>query len=241
MSHSVPINACVVYGVHPFDLGMGRMRSDAKTSATIPNSTAIAAQEGTRSARYPLLDLAMDRYAQGDDSAFTTLYEGLTPRLRGFLLRLSGNPAIVLDLTQEAFLRIFRARGMFEHGSAVVPWALAIARNVYLDHARKGLRAGVSMLTSSLDDDESAGDSQVAAVATGEQLVLAQEVAHVVRGALAALPVSQREAFVLLRFEGLTVAEAAEVLGTTDSAVRLRAFRAYEAIRSALKAREEES
>jgi RNA polymerase sigma-70 factor (ECF subfamily) len=46
---------------------------------------------------------------------------------------------------------------------------------------------------------------------------------------------AQREAFVLLRFEGLSVADAAQVLGTTESSVKARAFRAYEALRLATK------
>ena len=54
------------------------------------------------------------------------------------------------------------------------------------------------------------------------------------RRTLDALPVLQREAFILIRFEGLSVAEAAEVQGVGESAVKVRAFRAYEALRAAL-------
>jgi RNA polymerase sigma-70 factor (ECF subfamily) len=48
------------------------------------------------------------------------------------------------------------------------------------------------------------------------------------------MTVLQREAFVLIRFEGLSVSEAAQVLGATEAAVKIRAFRAYEALRAAL-------
>jgi len=51
---------------------------------------------------------------------------------------------------------------------------------------------------------------------------------------LAKLPQSQRQAFELIKNEGLSVAEAAQVLGTTVAAVKLRAHRAYEALRGAL-------
>ncbi|MFO0660134.1 MAG: sigma factor-like helix-turn-helix DNA-binding protein [Polyangiaceae bacterium] len=51
-----------------------------------------------------------------------------------------------------------------------------------------------------------------------------------------ALPLAQREAFILIRYEGMSVAEAAAVVGTTESAIKLRAFRAYEALRAALGA-----
>jgi RNA polymerase sigma-70 factor (ECF subfamily) len=52
------------------------------------------------------------------------------------------------------------------------------------------------------------------------------------------MSVTNREAFVLIRFEGQSVAEAAQILGASESAVKLRAFRAYEILRAALKSAE---
>jgi RNA polymerase sigma-70 factor, ECF subfamily len=75
------------------------------------------------------LDQAMDRYAQGDETAFSVLYAGLALKLRSFLMRLTGAPPLAEDLLQETFMRIHRARGVFEPGAAVVPWVYAIARN----------------------------------------------------------------------------------------------------------------
>jgi RNA polymerase sigma-70 factor (ECF subfamily) len=57
----------------------------------------------------------------------------------------------------------------------------------------------------------------------------------VVQRALMTLPVRQREAFVLVRFEGLSIAEAAEVLGATQGAVKILAHRAYVVVRAALE------
>jgi len=190
---------------------------------------------------YAELDCAMDRYAQGDASAFTVLHGGLAPRLRAFLLRMCGNQALAADLAQETFLRIHRARGSFVEGAGVVPWSLAIARNAYLDHLRRNARL-VSPRGTSVDG-EPAEDPASRLPSTephGEDVAMARETSELVRVTLAALPVSQREAFVLLRFESLSVAEAAEVLGATETAVKLRAFRAYEALRAALRRREEE-
>src|SRR5437773_1890250 len=82
------------------------------------------------------LDQAMDRYAQGEDAAFSILYAGLQAKLRAFLTRLTGDPPVADDLLQETFMRIHRARGGFEARAAVVPWAYAIARNAWLDHVR---------------------------------------------------------------------------------------------------------
>lgn len=180
------------------------------------------------------LDLAMDRYARGDDRAFVPLYEGLAPRLRAFLLRLSGSEALADDLAQETFVRMHRARGTFEPAAPVVPWAYAIARNVWLDHARSAkLRRTAPLATEGRESDPGV-DPPAGPEADGEQAAIARETAAVVERVLASLPAAQREAFVLLRYEGLSVEDASAVLGTTRSAVKLRAFRAYEALRAAL-------
>ena len=76
--------------------------------------------------------------------------------------------------------------------------------------------------------------------ADSEQAAIARETAALVESVLARLPPPQREAFVLLRYEGMSVQEAAEVLGSTPTAVKLRAFRAYEALREALGRTREE-
>jgi RNA polymerase sigma-70 factor (ECF subfamily) len=65
-------------------------------------------------------------------------------------------------------------------------------------------------------------------------MVHAHELALRIDGVLAGLPESQRTAFRLIKQEGLSVAEAAQVLGTTVAAVKLRAHRAYEALRAAI-------
>jgi RNA polymerase sigma-70 factor (ECF subfamily) len=179
------------------------------------------------------LDLAMSRYAEGDDAAFSEVFTGLAPRVQAFLCRLCGSSDLAYDLTQETFLRVHRARGSFAPGHAVIPWAYAIARNCFVSHARS---SKVKAARNSLDiaDHEVATGLEASAEAT----VLARESAEIVKRTLAGMSVVNREAFILLRFEGLSVAAAAQILGATEGAVKLRAFRAYEALRAALKAPE---
>jgi RNA polymerase sigma-70 factor (ECF subfamily) len=183
------------------------------------------------------LDAVMDRYARGDDAAFEDLYRRAAPRIRGFLLRLSGDAAAADDLTQEAFLRVHRARGSFAPGASALPWLLAIARNVFRDGVR---RAQARPTTTGAPSSESeilqvdAGPD-----ARGDEALAAREMLALVRRTLAALPVLQREAFILLRFEGMSVSEAADVLGASEGAVKVRAFRAYEALRAALQGAEQ--
>jgi RNA polymerase sigma-70 factor (ECF subfamily) len=181
------------------------------------------------------LDEAMDRYAQGDAGAFAVIYAGLEQKLRSFLMRLAGAAPIADDLLQETFMRIHRARGSFEPGARVVPWAYAIARNAWLDHARSAHARSLRERDANAGDDPpSAWEPATGPEADSEQTAIAREMAAVVQRVLAGLPPAQREAFVLLRYEGMSVQEAAEVLGSTPTAVKLRAFRAYEALRAAL-------
>jgi RNA polymerase sigma-70 factor (ECF subfamily) len=175
------------------------------------------------------LDGAMDRYARGEDSAFDALFRLGGPRVRGFLLRMCGDPALADDLTQEAFLRIHLARGSFLAGSAALPWMLAIARNAFLDQSR---RESVRRVARKQATDGASG--RASPDTHGDEAVAARETLAIVRRTLDELPVLQREAFVLLRFEGLSVREAAQILGATEAAVKVRAFRAYEALRLAL-------
>jgi RNA polymerase sigma-70 factor (ECF subfamily) len=180
------------------------------------------------------LDLAMSRYADGDDAAFAEVFSGLAPRIQAFLCRLCGSPDLAHDFTQETFLRVHRARGSFAPGHAVVPWAYAIARNCFLSHARSSRTKAARSSVDIADHEIATGPD-----ASAEASVLARESAEIVKRELARMSVVNREAFILLRFEGLSVAAAAQVLGTTEGAVKLRAFRAYEALRAALKVSEQ--
>jgi len=146
------------------------------------------------------------------------------------LRRLGGSEDLASDLTQETFIRMHRARGSFARDTSVIPWAYAIARNCFVSHLRS---AKVKAARRSVDIDDHAG--ALALSATAEEAASARQSAAVVERTLAEMSDINREAFVLIRFEGQSVAAAAQILGTTEGAVKLRAFRAYELLREALK------
>jgi RNA polymerase sigma-70 factor (ECF subfamily) len=123
-------------------------------------------------------------------------------------------------------LHIHRARDRFIPGAEVTAWAFAIARRLLVDSVRRGRREVLG--------EDGAPDERPSEEAAADEVVQAHELASRVQMVLARLPQSQRAAFELLKHEGLSVAEAAQVLGTTVAAVKLRAHRAYEALRSAL-------
>lgn len=179
-------------------------------------------------------DAAMARYAAGDDAAFGEVYDALAPRLFGYLVRQTREQSRAEDIVQQTFLQMHRARGSFVPGAEVVPWAFAIARRLLIDSYRRGRREVLATPPASGEDGPSDCDEPVSPDPAADDLVQASQLAARIHAELARLPETQRVAFELLKEEGLSLAEAAQVLGTTVSAVKLRAHRAYEALRLVL-------
>jgi RNA polymerase sigma-70 factor (ECF subfamily) len=179
----------------------------------------------------------MDRFAAGDDAALAEVYDLGAPAVFNFLMGLARDRQVAEDLTQETFLRIHRARGLFRAGSPVLPWAYTIARRLFLDQVR-ARRAEKLVATDGHAEDGEAGagvPDAVAAAPSAEELFADRELSAALETALGRLPEAQASAFRLLKGEGLSVAEVAGILGTTKGAVKLRAHRAYEALRVLLR------
>lgn len=171
-------------------------------------------------------DAAMDRYAAGDDSAFGEVYDAIAPRIYRHVLGRVGDAGLAEDVVQQTLLQIHRKRGTFVRGAAVLPWALAIARRLAVDAHRRGRKESLTKEPDPVEPPSPDFDAEAHATAA--------ETARRIRAVLAGLPETQRTAFELVKQEGLSVAQAAAVLGITVSAVKLRAHRAYEALRAAL-------
>lgn len=169
----------------------------------------------------------MERYAQGDDAAFAIVYDALAPRLFAYL-RSRARPRAE-DLLQQTFLHLHRSRGTFVKDSAVLPWALAIARRLIIDDSRRAQR---SALTNAQELGVSASPEP-----DPLQWLSACHLEESIEQELAGLPPRQRAAFELVRVEGLSHAQAAEALGVSVTSVKLRAHRAYVALRRALGGR----
>lgn len=172
----------------------------------------------------------MARYARGDDAAFADVYDGLAERLVRYLRRLSRNEATAEDLVQQTFLRMHHARARFHDGADVVPWAYAIARRVFLDHARRAKR---HVLTPDVEAEPGTPPSPLP---DPEALLSAVEISGILREEIAQMPPVLREAFLLVREEGMSMAQASESLGVSVAAMKVRAHRAYERLRAALTA-----
>ena len=133
---------------------------------------------------------------------------------------------------QQTFLHIHRARGSFIPGAAVMPWALAIAKRLMIDGARRRrLELGLFMHAPA-DDDRMM--SEPTATAAADEVLDARRLERRVQQRLDALPAAQRTAYQLVKQEGLSLKSAAEALGTSVAAVKLRTHRAYQALRAVL-------
>lgn len=175
-------------------------------------------------------DCAMERYACGDETAFEDLYDELAPRLHRFALRWTRSRTEAEDTVQQTLLQMHSARDRFVRGSAVVPWAYAIARRLLIDLGRRGAR-------EELRADDARDPEEPTTAMSPEEALHRRRVAADARLDLVSLSPAFREPFELVKFEGLSVAEAAEVLGITRAMVKIRTFRATAALRRAMARR----
>jgi RNA polymerase sigma-70 factor, ECF subfamily len=159
---------------------------------------------------------AMDAYADGDAAAFEVLYDQLAPRVYAYVRRLTRADAVAEDIVQQCFLRLHQARGTFVRGTSVEPWVYAIARRLTIDWARK----------ERVDWDGNLVERLVAAELAPDDRATAAELAGALREELESVSPGLREAFILIRVEGLSSAEAGKVLGITALGAKLRAHRA---------------
>jgi RNA polymerase sigma-70 factor (ECF subfamily) len=156
----------------------------------------------------------------GDQEAYRALLEGLQPLLRAYVKKRLRDEEAVADVCQDVLLTMHRVRHTFEPGRAFEPWFYAIARSRFIDHLRRRRRRGDLEVPSDQSPELLAEDEP-----TGWNRFLEL---------LESLPASQREAFSLLKIDGLSVEEAAERAGVSPGALKVRAHRAYGALRSAL-------
>jgi RNA polymerase sigma-70 factor (ECF subfamily) len=177
-------------------------------------------------------DVAMTRFAAGDDAAFTIVYSETAPRLLSYLRRRTSDQSCIEDLMQDTFLQMHRSRRTFIPGAEVLPWAFAISRRLFINWCQRSRSRGREVSIAS--DNHVDTDLALASTSgTGEQLLAAQETGKKLVAALAALSEPQRATFHLVKGEGLSLVETARVLGTTVMAIKLRMHRVYASLRTA--------
>ena len=166
----------------------------------------------------------MEQYVDGNPEAFDELYRQVSPRILGYLIRLTRDPVRAEDLLQLTFTKVHRARESYLRGAPLLPWLLAIARRCFYDERRFAKNRPEDLSFNGMLPEPKQ-----------EQVGLAPDMAEALERALNQLPEAYREAIELTKITGLSIAEAAGVLGATETAVKLRVHRGYNLLRQSLQ------
>jgi RNA polymerase sigma-70 factor (ECF subfamily) len=183
---------------------------------------------------------AMERYCQGDPAAFHQLYALLAPRVLAYLRGLLGDRAAAEDALQLTFLKVHEARATYLRGANPIPWIYTIAHRTSLDEIRKRKRSRVRLSSHGTPGGpDTEPTAHITGVATDQHPDPAErhDASNAAAGALAALaelPENQREALLLTKVHGRSIAEAAMITGSTQGAIKQRAHRAYVTLRRLL-------
>jgi RNA polymerase sigma-70 factor, ECF subfamily len=169
-------------------------------------------------------------YAGGDAAAFAALYARHKGPLLRFVLRSVKGEAVAEELFQEIWMRAIEARDRYRPEAKFTTWLYTIAHNRIVDHWRA---KGLALV--SLDDEERAPVEAVAPPSAEPHPNLeASRTARKLAEAIEALPLAQREAFLLHQEGELTVAEIAAATGSNEEAAKSRLRYAISKLKEAI-------
>ena len=176
----------------------------------------------------------VQRAQRGDLRAFDLLVLKYQGRIAALVSRYVSDAGEVEDVTQEAFIKAYRALGKFRGDSAFYTWLYRIAANAAKNHlVAKGRRPGADATIEDAEGFDEGG--MLSESASPEALAMGGELAEVVESALKALPDELKAALMLREFDGLSYDDIADVLGCPVGTVRSRIFRAREAVDQRVK------
>ena len=169
----------------------------------------------------------VERAKQGDQAAFEAIFQRYERQIYSFIYRMMGDPDDAYDLTQDCFIKAFKALGRTSDDLNVSAWLHRIAANACLDVLRRRQRLrwlpweapkhDHLLLSAPIDDPE--------------RSALSQETRLAVQQVLTRMSHRHRAALILREYEGLSCEEIGEVMGLSRSAVKSMLFRAREEFR----------
>jgi RNA polymerase sigma-70 factor (ECF subfamily) len=173
--------------------------------------------------QYPsVTDSALLRDAHdGNESAFLAIYHEHRLPVYQFAWRLTGSATAAEDVTQECFLSLMRGAAFDSRRGNLRTYLFGTARNLVLRRLRTNTR-----------EAEAAADAPASIDILGD--LLETERSELIAGAIAQLPILQREALVLFTFDELSLDQIAQITGVDTGAVKSRLYRARESLRAAL-------
>jgi RNA polymerase sigma-70 factor (ECF subfamily) len=177
----------------------------------------------------------VERVQRGDKKAFDVLVLKYQHKVANLISRYIRDQAEVFDVTQEAFIKAYRALPNFRGESAFYTWLYRVAINTAKNHlAAQARRPPGEDIEADTAEQMDMG-APLKDMDTPERLALQREIAETIQKALDDLPQDLRTAITLRELEGLSYEEIAQAMDCPIGTVRSRIFRAREAIDARLK------
>ena len=177
----------------------------------------------------------VERAQSGDRRAFDLLVLKYQQRVGNLIGRYLRDSTDVLDVTQDAFLKAYRALPGFRGDSAFYTWLYRIAINTAKNQLASNKRRADDLPLDLQDPDQYELHGRLREEDTPEGMALSEEIRDTVNDAIEALPEDLRTAIVLREVEGMSYEEIANAMDCPVGTVRSRIFRAREAIDKRLK------
>lgn len=177
----------------------------------------------------------VERVKQGDKRAFDLLVLKYQHKIVNLVMRYVRDPSEAQDVTQEAFLKAYRAIPRFRGDSAFYTWLYRIAINTAKNHLVSLRRRPIEYNLDLQDSEQNSISNKLRDDDTPEGLLLRDELRQTMEDSVAALPEELRLAITLREAEGLSYEEIAQTMDCPVGTVRSRIFRAREAIDKSIK------
>ena len=170
------------------------------------------------------------RVQKGDKGAFDLLVLKYQHKIVNLVMRYVRDPELALDITQEAFIKAYRALPRFRGDSAFYTWMYRIAVNTAKNHLAAQRRRPINVELDLQDPEQYDLHAKLKETDTPEGVALSNELKELVERAIAALPEDLRTAIILRELEGMSYEEIAQTMECPVGTVRSRIFRARDAI-----------
>jgi RNA polymerase sigma-70 factor (ECF subfamily) len=178
----------------------------------------------------------VERAQRGDKHAFELLVAKYQRKLARLLSRFIRDAAEVEDVSQEAFIKAYRALPSFRGESAFYTWLYRIGINTAKNYlVAQGRRAPTVTMYDNEEAEGFEGGDELRDINTPENALMSKQIAETVNSAVEALPEELRTAITLREIEGLSYEEIAQIMNCPIGTVRSRIFRARDAISEKLR------
>lgn len=154
----------------------------------------------------------LHKIAAGDETAFKQLFLAYHPAIYTIIERLTGMPALSEDLTQDCFLKVWLHRSTLPALDNFGGWLRTVASNRTMDALRKS--------KADAQRESTYHESAKSSFTPTENLLLEKEYTAIVQQAVASLPERQRQVFVLVRQQGRSREEAAQIMNISAETVK---------------------